>query len=56
MDPKAIDRLQEVLVSMHQDAEGRAILDKLENTTRFDAAPGGEQAVRFKLQEVFGLQ
>jgi phosphonate transport system substrate-binding protein len=56
MDPKAIDRLQEVLVSMHQDPEGRAILDKLENTTRFDAAPGGEQAVRFKLQEVFGLQ
>ncbi len=56
MDPKAIDRLQEVLVSMHQDPEGRAILDKLENTTRFDVAPGGEQAVRFKLQEVFGLQ
>ncbi|HEY1267687.1 MAG TPA: phosphate/phosphite/phosphonate ABC transporter substrate-binding protein [Candidatus Binatia bacterium] len=56
MDPKAIDQLQEVLVSMHQDPEGRAILDKLENTTRFDAAPGGEQAVRFKLQEVFGLQ
>ncbi|HKA34740.1 MAG TPA: phosphate/phosphite/phosphonate ABC transporter substrate-binding protein [Candidatus Binatia bacterium] len=56
MDPQLVDRLQEVLVSMHQDPEGRAILDKLENTTRFDVAPGGEQAVRFKLQEVFGLQ
>src|ERR1041385_8416243 len=56
MDPLIVDRLQEVLVSMHQDPEGRAILDKLENTTRFDVAPGGEQAVRFKLQEVFGLQ
>jgi len=56
MDPQLVDRLQEVLVSMHQDPEGRAILDRLENTTRFDVAPGGEQAVRFKLQEVFGLQ
>ncbi len=55
MDPQTVDRLQEALVSMHQDAEGRAILGKLENTTRFDVAPGGEQAVRFKLQEVFGL-
>jgi hypothetical protein len=31
-------------------------LEKLENTTKFDIAPGGEQAVRLKLQEVFGVR
>ena len=56
LDPDVAGRLQDVLLAMHQDPEGRAILDKLENTTKFDIAPGGEQAVRFKLQEVFGLR
>jgi len=56
LDPEVAGRLQDVLVAMHQDAEGRGILDKLENTTKFDLAPGGDLAVRFKLQEVFGLR
>lgn len=56
LDPEVAGRLQDVLLAMHQDAEGRAVLEKLENTTKFDLAPGGEQAVRFKLQEVFGLR
>jgi phosphate/phosphite/phosphonate ABC transporter binding protein len=56
LDPDVAGRLQDILLAMHHDAEGRAILDKLENTTKFDLAPGGEQAVRFKLQEVFGLR
>ncbi|HTM10530.1 MAG TPA: phosphate/phosphite/phosphonate ABC transporter substrate-binding protein [Verrucomicrobiae bacterium] len=55
LDPEIAGRLQDILLTMHQDAEGRVILNKLENTTMFDLAPGGEQAVRFKLQEVFGL-
>lgn len=56
LDPEIAARLQDILLAMHQDPEGRAILQKLDNTARFDVAPGGEQAVRFKLQEVFGLQ
>ena len=56
MDPEIAARLQDVLLSMHQDPEGQKVLLKIENTTRFDVAPGGEQAVRLKLQEVFGLQ
>src|SRR5689334_180474 len=56
LDPEMAGRLQEILLAMHQDAEGRAVLEKLENTTKFDLAPGGEQAVRLKLQEVFGLR
>jgi len=56
LDPEVAGRLQEILLAMHQDAEGRAILEKLENTTKFDIAPGGEQAVRLKLQEVFGVR
>jgi phosphonate transport system substrate-binding protein len=56
LDPDVAGRLQDILLAMHQDAEGRAILDKLENTTKFDLAPGGDQAVRLKLQEVFGLR
>jgi phosphonate transport system substrate-binding protein len=56
LDPAAATRLQETLVLMHQDAEGRKILEKIDNTTKFDFAPGGEEAVRFKLQEVFGPQ
>ena len=56
LDPAAANRLQETLVMMHQDPEGRTILQKLDNTTKFDFAPGGEMAVRLKLQEVFGPQ
>jgi len=54
LDPEVAGRLQDILLSMHEDGEGRAILAKLENTTKFDLAPGGEQAVHFKMQEVFG--
>jgi phosphonate transport system substrate-binding protein len=56
MDPELAGQLQDVLLAMHQDPEGQRILQKIENTTKFDVAPGGDNAVRLKLQEVFGLQ
>jgi phosphonate transport system substrate-binding protein len=56
LDPELTGRLQDILLAMHEDPQGKAILSKLENTTKFDLAPGGEQAVRFKLQEAFGLR
>lgn len=46
-------RLKEVLLAMHEDAEGRAILQRTDNTTKFDLLPGGEESMRQKLVELF---
>jgi phosphonate transport system substrate-binding protein len=46
-------RLKEVLLAMHKDAEGRAILQRTDNTTKFDLLPGGEESMRKKLVELF---
>lgn len=48
-----VKRLKEVLLAMHEDAEGRAILQRADNTTKFDPLPGGEAAMRQKLVELF---
>lgn len=53
LDPKMKNRLKEILLSMHQDEEGRAILLKTDNTTKFDLLPGGEPVVRRQLVETF---
>lgn len=52
--PPLADRLKEILLSMHQDDEGRRILQKTDQTTKFDILPGGETAVRRKLLDTFG--
>ena len=54
LDPALANRLEEILLLMHQDDEGRKILQKIDNTTKFDVLPGGEDAVRRKLADVFG--
>jgi ABC-type phosphate/phosphonate transport system substrate-binding protein len=46
-------RLKEILLAMHEDAEGRAILQRTDNTTKFDLLPGGEQSMRKQLIELF---
>jgi hypothetical protein len=46
-------RLEEILLSMHDDPEGRKILEKTDQTTKFDALPGGEAAMRRRLLETF---
>jgi len=46
-------RLKEILLTMHEDAEGRAILQRTDNTTKFDLLPGGEESMRKKLVELF---
>ena len=51
-DPVA-KRLKEALLSMHQDEEGKNILGKTDNTTKFDLLPGGEEMVRRKLVELY---
>jgi hypothetical protein len=38
---------------MHQDDEGRRILQQTDNPTKFDLLPGGEEKVRRQLIELF---
>lgn len=53
LDVKVKNRLKEILLSMNQDEEGRAIMLQADNTTKFDLLPGGEASVRRKLLETF---
>jgi len=53
LDPKVKNRLKEILLSMHQDEAGRSIMQKIDNTTKFDPLPGGEETMRRKLVETF---
>ncbi len=45
--------LEKVLLSMHQDPEGKSILQKADGTTKFDALPGGESAISRRLLETY---
>jgi phosphonate transport system substrate-binding protein len=51
--PELAKRLEEILLSMHEDPEGRRILEKTDQTTKFDLLPGGEAAMRRRLLETF---
>ncbi len=52
--PPALARgLEKTLLSMHQDPEGRSILQKTDGTTKFDALPGGELAIRQRLLDTY---
>ncbi len=42
-------RLKEMLLNMHHDDEGQKILHQIDNTTKIDTLPGGEESVRRKL-------
>jgi phosphonate transport system substrate-binding protein len=45
--------LKEVLLGMDREEQGQAILRKIDNTTKFDSLPGGEESVRRKLVELY---
>lgn len=53
LPPAVTKRLKEILLSMDRDDEGRKILQRIDNTTKFDLLPGGEEMVRRKLVELF---
>ena len=53
LDNATTQRLKEVLLGMHEDPEGRKILERFDGTAKFDALPGGEEAVRRKLVELY---
>jgi phosphate/phosphite/phosphonate ABC transporter binding protein len=46
-------RLKEVLLAMDKDEEGKKVLAKTDETNKFDALPGGEEAMRRQLQNLF---
>jgi phosphonate transport system substrate-binding protein len=47
------NRLGKILTSMHQDPEGRLVLQRTDGTTKFDALPGGELAMRQRLLDTY---
>ena len=51
-----IKRLKEILLSMHQDDEGQKILRQTDGTTKFDTLPGGEEAFRRKMNDLYHLR
>jgi phosphonate transport system substrate-binding protein len=51
--PALAGRLEEILLKMHEADEGRGILQRTDNTTKFDVLPGGEAAMRRRLLETF---
>jgi phosphonate transport system substrate-binding protein len=48
-----VKRLKEILLRMDQDKEGQPILRQIDNTTKFDSLPGGEESMRRKLIELY---
>ena len=53
LPPALAKGLEKTLLSMHQDPEGRSILQKTDGTTKFDALPGGELAIRQRLLDTY---
>jgi len=48
-----VGRLEKTLLAMHEDAEGRNILQNTDATTKFDLLPGGEAVMRRRLLDSF---
>ena len=48
-----VGRLEKTLLTMHEDAEGRKILQNIDGTTKFDPLPGGETVMRRRLLDSF---
>jgi phosphonate transport system substrate-binding protein len=51
--PALADQLEKTLLSMHEDEQGRKILKKADDTTKFDRLPEGQAGLRRKLSEIF---
>jgi phosphonate transport system substrate-binding protein len=51
--PESVDRLEKILLSMHENDQGRRILKKTDDTTKFDLLPEGDAGLRRRLSEIF---
>jgi len=50
---QTVGQLNDLLVAMHDDPQGQRILQKTDQTARFDRLPGGEAALRKRLLDSF---
>lgn len=53
LPPALAERLGLVLLAMPDDDQGRKLMLKADNTTKFDPLPGGEEGMRRRLLETF---
>ena len=51
--PAVANSLKKILLSMHEDPEGRVILQQTDGTTKFDTLPGGELAISQRLLDAY---
>jgi phosphate/phosphite/phosphonate ABC transporter binding protein len=51
--PALADRLEKILLSMHENDQGRKILKNTDDTTKFDRLPEGDAGLRRRLAEIF---
>jgi phosphonate transport system substrate-binding protein len=51
--PALADRLEKILLSMHENDQGRKILKNTDDTTKFDLLPEGDAGLRQRLAEIF---
>jgi phosphonate transport system substrate-binding protein len=51
--PALAGRVEKILLSMHEGDQGRKILKKTDDTTKFDLLPEGEAGLRRRLAEIF---
>jgi phosphonate transport system substrate-binding protein len=51
--PELADRLEKILLSMHENDQGRKILKNTDDTTKFDLLPEGDAGLRQRLSEIF---
>ena len=51
--PALREHLEKVLLTMHENDQGRQILKKTDDTTKFDRLPEGESGLRRRLAEIF---
>lgn len=51
--PATVNSLEKVLLSMHQDPEGRSIMQRAAGTTKFDTLPGGASAISRRLLDTY---
>ena len=51
--PVLTDRLEKILLSMHENDQGRKILKNTDDTTKFDLLPEGDAGLRRRLSEIF---
>jgi phosphonate transport system substrate-binding protein len=51
--PALAERLEQLLLAMHENEQGRKILKKTDDTTKFDLLPEGDAGLRRRLTEIF---